>query len=99
SVRFKPLTPHTQMAPLITPIMSAPTGPTSPAAGVMPTKPATAPDMPPSRDGLPLTIHSVPAQASTAPAVAMMVLKNASAATSFAPSAEPALKPNQPTHS
>ena len=44
-------------------------------------------------------LHSVISQASTAPAVAIMVLKKASVAFSLAARAEPALKPNQPTHS
>ena len=63
------------------------------------TRPATAPDAAPSIDGLPLIIHSATIQDSTAAAVATSVLMNARAAVSPASSAEPALKPNQPTHS
>src|SRR5947207_9725971 len=77
----------------------APTGPMKPQAGVIATRPATAPDAAPSMDGLPLPIHSPLIQPRTALAVAISVLTKASAATSFASSAEPALKPNQPTHS
>ena len=86
------------MTPETIPMINAPAGPTKPAAGVTPTKPAIAPDAPPNNDGRPLITHSVAVQAKTAPAVAIRVLKNASAAVSVAPSAEPALKPNQPTN-
>ncbi len=73
--------------------------PTLPAAGVMATSPATAPDAAPSIDALPLTSDSPMHQASTAAAVAARVFMKASAAKPLASSAEPALKPNQPTHS
>ncbi|MNT38887.1 hypothetical protein D3C72_1750970 [compost metagenome] len=76
-----------------------PIGPTKPAAGVIATRPATAPDAPPSIDGLPLLIHSPNTHDRVAAAVANSVLTKASAATSPASSEEPALKPNQPTHS
>ena len=79
--------------------MSAPLMPTKPQAGVIATRPATAPDAAPSIDGLPLNIHSANIHDSTAAAVATSVLTNASAAVSAASSADPALKPNQPTHS
>ena len=78
---------------------NAPGMPTLPAAGVIATRPATAPEAAPSIDGLPLNIHSPNVQDSTAQAVARNVLMKASAAESLASSAEPALKPNQPTHS
>src|SRR5262249_8277939 len=77
----------------------APGMPTLPAAGVIATRPATAPEAAPSIDGLPLNIHSPSVHASTAHAVARNVFMNASAALPFASSAEPALKPNQPNHS
>ncbi len=80
------------------PMASAPFRPTSPAAGVMATRPATAPDAAPSSEGLPLVIHSTSNQATTAAAVARKVLTKAIAATPPASSDEPALKPNQPTH-
>ena len=70
-----------------------------PAAGVIATRPATAPDAAPSIDGLPLIIDSPIDHASTAQAVARKVLMKASTAVLPASSAEPALKPNQPTHS
>ena len=97
-MRFKPLTPQTQITPAQIPITKAPTGPTKPAAGVTPTKPAIAPDAAPNMDGRPLMAHSVKTHAIIAPTVAIKVLNIARAATSFAASEEPALKPNQPTH-
>ena len=77
----------------------APIGPAKPDAGVTATRPATAPEAPPSRLGLPLATFSANIQASAAAAVATKVLIMASAAVPLASSAEPALKPNQPTHS
>jgi class 3 adenylate cyclase len=49
----------------------APIGPTKPQAGVMATKPATAPEAAPSIEGLPLLIHSAKVHATVAAAVAM----------------------------
>jgi hypothetical protein len=72
--------------------------PTNPAAGVMATKPATAPEAAPNIEGLPLITHSPTVHDTTAAAVANKVLRNANAAEPFASNAEPALKPNQPTH-
>ena len=46
-----------------------------------------------------MVIHSISIQPSAAAAVASSVFTSASAATSLAESAEPALKPNQPIHS
>src|SRR5664279_4203796 len=96
---FRPLTPHRQTRPAAMPITNAPGMPTLPAAGVMATSPATAPDAAPSIDGLPLNIHSPNVHDNTAQAVARYVLMNASAAEPLASSADPALKPNQPNHS
>src|SRR5947207_9321813 len=96
---FSPLTPHRHTRPAAVPITNAPGMPTLPAAGVIATSPATAPEAAPSIEGLPLKIASPAIQESTAHAVARYVLMNASAAVPFAPSAEPALKPNQPVHS
>ena len=53
----------------------------------------------PSSEGLPLTTHSTNIQDSAAAAVATMVLTKASAVVPLASRFEPALKPNQPTHS
>src|SRR5687767_6835511 len=94
---FSPLTPHRQTRPEARPMTNAPGMPTLPAAGVIATRPATAPEAAPSMVGLPLNSASPRLQESTAQAVAMYVLRNASAAELPASSAEPALKPNQPT--
>src|ERR1051325_10196385 len=81
------------------PITSDAIGVTKPAAGVTATRPATAPEAPPSIVGLPLRIHSAAIQPSVAAAAAVLVLTNAVAASSLDDTALPALKPNQPTHS
>src|SRR5262249_8552164 len=81
------------------PIQNAPLMPTKPDAGVIATSPATAPEAMPSTDGLPLTIHSVNIHESAATAVASCVTVIAMPARPSAATAEPALKPNQPTHS
>ena len=67
-------------------------------AGVMATRPATAPDAAPTEVGLPSRIFSTTSQASSAAAGAAMVLTKARAAMPSAASSEPALKPNQPNH-
>src|SRR6185295_378695 len=74
-------------------------GPTKPAAGVIATKPATAPLATPRTVGLPRADHSANIQASAAEAAAVLVATKALAAKPLAPRALPALKPNQPTHS
>ena len=61
-------------------MMIAPIGPTKPHAGVIATKPATAPDAAPNIEGLPLNAHSVNDHAKVAAAVAIVVLTKASAA-------------------
>ena len=81
------------------PMTKAPVTPTKPDAGVIATRPATAPEAMPSTDGLPLAIHSVNIHASAATAVASCVTTIAMPARPSAATAEPALKPNQPTHS
>jgi len=88
-----------QMKPDSVPITIAPIGPTEPQAGVIATRPATAPEAAPSIEGLPFSSASPSDQASTAAAVATSVLMKASAAPEVASRLEPALKPNQPTHS
>src|ERR1700683_1186030 len=79
-------------------MITAESGPTKPEAGVIATRPATAPEQMPSTEGLPLMSHSVNIQASAAAAVAMWVAANAMPARPSEATAEPALKPNQPTH-
>src|SRR5918992_4213769 len=87
------------MAPATAPMMMDATGPTKPAAGVMATRPATAPEAAPSTVGLPRVIHSVNIQPSAAAAAPVFVARNALTARPLASSALPALKPNQPNHS
>src|SRR5215470_14940921 len=76
----------------------APTGPTKPEAGVMATSPATAPEHIPTTVGLPFSAHSTSIQVKAATAVAICVTSMAMPACIPALTAEPALKPNQPTH-
>src|ERR1700722_19193942 len=78
---------------------SAGNGCTKPDAGVMATKPATDPEMPPSTLGLPLCIHSAAIQPNAAAAAPKCVATKALVASDDAAKALPALKPNQPTHS
>src|SRR5690349_7836871 len=80
-------------------MMTAPVEFTKPVAGVMTTRPATAPEQNPSTVGLPRVIHSSMGQTKEATAVARVVVMNALAATPSAATALPALKPYQPTQS
>src|SRR3954465_13325853 len=80
------------------PIPKAGIGATNPAAGVMATKPATAPDIAPSALARPFFQYSARLQLSAAAAVAKCVAINALVASAFSASALPALNPNQPTH-
>jgi len=77
--------------------MIEPIGPALPQAGVIATRPATAPDAIPSRLGLPLAIHSMNIQPRAAAAVASVVFIIARPAPPLAATALPALKPYQPT--
>src|SRR5262249_56474672 len=88
-----------QSTPPPIPIRIEATGPTKPDAGVMATSPATAPDAAPRTVGLPRVAHSVNIQPSAAAAAAVLVARNALAASALASSALPALKPNQPNQS
>src|ERR1700693_4381942 len=80
-------------------MISAPRGSTKPEAGVIATNPATAPEQMPRMLGLPLSAHSTTIQVSAAVAVAIWVTAIAMPALPPADTADPALKPNQPTHS
>ena len=88
-----------QTIPAMRPMMMAGVGPTKPDAGVMATNPATAPDAIPRTLGFPLMIHSANIQPSAAVAAATWVVNIAIPARPSAATAEPALNPNQPTHS
>src|SRR6186997_3610288 len=72
--------------------------PTYPAAGVIATRPTTAPIQKPSTDGFLPFNTSKNIQDKPAAAAAVLVVANADTASPFAPSAEPPLKPNQPNH-
>ena len=61
--------------------------------------PATAPEIMPSTEGLPRSHHSRIIQVSTPAHAARCVATMAKPARELAPSAEPPLKPNQPTQS
>src|SRR6185312_10632338 len=72
---------------------------TYPAAGVMATRPTTAPIQNPNTEGFfpfntSKNIHARPAEAA-----AVLVVANAETAKPFAANAEPALNPNQPNQS
>ena len=74
-------------------------GPTYPEAGVMATRPQTAPTEMPTADGFPFRTQSVSIQLTAAAAAARFVTTSAFTAREFAARALPALKPNQPNHS
>ncbi len=87
------------MTPPAIPMMIDAIGVTKPAAGVMQTRPATAPEAAPRSVGLPDRIHSAAIQPRVAAAAAVLVLRKAVAASSPDETALPALNPNQPTQS
>src|SRR6185436_14702466 len=93
------VTKNRQTTPTTRPSTIAPIGPAKPDAGVTATRPATQPETAPSSEGLPLKIHSANIHDSAAAAVATNELIIASGAPPVASRLEPALKPNQPTHS
>src|SRR6478672_9489526 len=73
-------------------------GVTKPEAGVMVPRPATAPEIMPSTEGLRRADHSIPPQTSAPAQAARWVAMIAITARELADSADPPLKPNQPTH-
>src|SRR5258706_15602252 len=95
---FSEVAAKKQITPAAMPMITAGVGPTKPEAGVMATNPATAPDAIPKTLGLPLTIHSANIHPIAAAAVAICVAAIAIPARPSAATADPALKPNQPTH-
>src|SRR5258708_23029863 len=78
---------------------SAERGPTNPAAGVMATSPATAPEIAARALARPFFSHSATLQLKAAAAAPKCVATNALLARPPEESALPALKPNHPTHS
>ncbi len=87
---------HTR--PAVTPMTMPCQGATKPEAGVIVPKPATAPEIMPSTDGLRRVAHSIPPQVSAPAHAARWVAVIAITAREFAASADPPLNPNQPTH-
>src|SRR5215470_8335143 len=87
------------MIPAPRPMMMAGIGATKPEAGVIATRPATAPLAAPRTVGLPTHTHSATTHESVAAAAPRLVATKADTARPFAASALPALKPNHPTHS
>ena len=73
-------------------------GPTRPAAGVIPTSPATAPDATPRVVDLRCLSASVKAHPQDPAAAPRFVATKADAAKPLAAKALPALKPNHPNH-
>jgi hypothetical protein len=71
---------------------------TKPAAGVIATRPTTAPMHAPIAEGFRPLRPSIMSQTIMADAEAKWVVANAIAPTSLAPRDEPALNPNQPNH-
>ena len=74
-------------------------GATNPDAGVIVPRPATAPEIMPSTDGLRRVDHSIAPHVSAPAQAARWVAVIAITARGLAASAEPPLKPNHPTHS
>src|SRR2546423_3527403 len=94
---FRP-TARAQTAPATRPRITDAPGVMKPQAGVIATRPATAPEDAPTMVGRPL-IHSTMIQPSSAAAVAHWVFTNATAVTPSAVSSDPALNPNPANHS
>src|SRR6187402_208886 len=91
-------TARAQIAPVIRPSTMAQNGVRMLQAGVIATRPATAPDAAPIEVGLPSLIFSTINQPSVAAAGAARVLTQAIAATPSTAASEPELNPNQPNH-
>src|SRR5687768_2354532 len=80
------------------PIAIAESGLTKPAAGVTATSPTTIPVAVPTAVAFPVRLRSSKLHTTSAAIGANIVLTNASYADADAPSALPALNPNQPNH-
>src|ERR1019366_1748753 len=93
------VTMRKQTIPAANPMAMADMGETNPAAGVIATSPATAPEIAPSALGFPLFHHSAALQPRGAAAAPQCVATNALVARAPAESALPALNPNHPTQS
>ena len=73
--------------------------PTYPEAGVIATRPATAPDATPTALIRPVWNWDSSPHVSAAAAAAVLVTRKAFTSTPFAASPDPALNPNHPNHS
>src|SRR6202000_2504483 len=73
-------------------------GETNPEAGVIVPRPATAPEIMPSTDGLRRIDHSIAPQVSAPAQAARGVDRTPTPARNSPPGPDPPLKPNQPTH-
>src|SRR6266567_933254 len=98
-VRALQLPTKLQRTPATSPMTMDGIGPTYPEAGVMATRPQTAPTAIPTAEGFPFLTQSVSIQLTAAPAAARLVTTNAFTASAFAARALPALKPNHPNQS
>src|SRR5437588_9701818 len=81
------------------PMIKLDIGVTNPDAGVIATRPQTAPEIPPRTVGLPKRIHSMANQPMVAAAAAKCVAAKALVASALAANALPASQPNQLTQS
>ena len=79
-------------------MIRAPPTLTNPAAGVIATNPAIAPDAAPKSVGFLNIKDSIANHVRVATEAATVVVRNATPAIAFAPNAEPALNPYQPNH-
>src|ERR1700723_4069924 len=93
------VTMRKQTTPAINPMAMADMGETKPAAGVMATSPATAPEIAPRALGFPRFHHSATLQPMVAAAAPKWVATKALVAKDPAERPLPALNPNHPTHS
>src|SRR5574338_984440 len=87
------------MVPAAIPMIRDPIGPTKPEAGVIATRPATAPDAQPTMLGFPVWAQAINVHVSAAMPVAVFVTTHADTAIPSARTSEPALNPNQPNQS
>src|SRR3989475_10464833 len=98
-VRALQLPTKLQRTPATSPMMIDGIGPTYPDAGVIATRPQTAPTAIPTADGFPFRTQSVSIQLTPAPDAARFVTTSAFTASASARRPLPALKPNHPNQS
>src|SRR3989475_9698303 len=98
-VRALQLPTKLQRTPATNPMTIDGIGPTYPDAGVIATRPQTAPTAIPTADGFPFRTQSVSIQLTAAPAAARVGTTSALTASASARRARPALNPNHPNRS